>query len=56
LFIHNYFLLLQPELKVDRFVLLATTGKNAKNPFLPFGFNFQSLSVHYVLLIVKISA
>jgi len=28
------------ELKVDRFVLLATTGKNAKNPFLPFGFTF----------------
>jgi len=48
-FISLFFTTFAPELKVDRFVLLATTGKNAKNPSLPFGYIFQSQSIHYIL-------
>jgi len=36
------------DMKVDRFVLLATTGKNAKNPSLPFG-NIYSFTINYRL-------
>jgi hypothetical protein len=39
------FVIFAAELKVDRFVLLATTGKNAKNPFLSFGNIFTLLSI-----------
>jgi hypothetical protein len=52
--LQRIYLIFAAGIDVDRFVLLATTGKNAKNKLLvllPSGNLFFSLSIHYMFYI-----